>query len=375
MLIFLISFRMYMDAKKYNNIKLGVGIGKGIISFIIVFIFAAGGYSSTLVAFLEQFLTNNYLIFFGFVFVISVAGSVISLPVNFYTGYILEHRYHLSNQTIKKWMWEGVKGIFVGTVIGVPILLIFFYVLNTFLQLWWLPSAILMFIISVILAQILPVLILPLFYKLTPFENEEMKEKIHSLAAEAGMKVESIYKFDMSKNTKKANAAFTGLGKTKRILIGDTLLENYSGEEIETIIAHELGHYKLKHIVKNILIGTLFSFATFFLIAALYSISLPWFGFNSITQVAALPLLVLWGILIGIIETPISNAISRKYEYEADRYAVKTTGKSDVFIGALEKLTDQNLGDRKPHPLVEWFFYSHPSIEKRKKNILSISAK
>ena len=169
----------------------------------------------------------------------------------------------------------------------------------------------------------------------------------------------------MSKNTKKANAAFTGLGKSKRILLGDTLLDNYSNDEIETVVAHELGHYKKKHIIKNLLIGTVTSFGTLFLIAYLYELSLGWFGFSSILDIAALPILSVWAMLIGLIETPLTNILSRKYEYEADEYAVSATGKPSAFISTLNKLTDQNLGDKNPHPFVEWFFYSHPSVDNR----------
>ena len=169
----------------------------------------------------------------------------------------------------------------------------------------------------------------------------------------------------MSKNTKKANAAFTGIGKSKRILLGDTLLDNYTDDEIETVIAHELGHYKKKHIIKNIIIGTVSSFVTLFLIAVLYNVSIGWFGFKSISNIAALPLLTLWAMLIGLIQSPLSNILSRKYEYEADEYAITSTNKAEAFISTLNKLNEQNLGDKDPHPFVEWFFYSHPSVKKR----------
>ncbi len=222
-----------------------------------------------------------------------------------------------------------------------------------------------MFFISVVLSQIFPIIIFPIFYKITPIENEDLKERIKLLASNAKLKVENVYKFDMSKNTKKANAAFTGLGKTKRIILGDTLLGNYSLEEIETVIAHELGHFKKKHIIKNIIIGTASSFLTLFIIASLYQISLSWFGFESIAQIAALPLLALWSTLIGVIQSPLGNILSRKFEYEADEYAITETKNPGAFIKTLEKLTDQNLGDKDPHPFVEWFFYSHPSIKNR----------
>jgi STE24 endopeptidase len=362
-----------MNSKKYNNIKLGVGIAQGIASFILVLVFVLSGLSTTLQNFLSNYLSNNYLLFLAFTIATVVAGGIIFFPVNLYTDFYLEHKYELSNQSFGKWIWENLKTILVSLVIGIPILLLFFYSLNKFDELWWLPFAIILFVLSVILARIVPVLILPLFYKITPIDDEELKKRIQNLAEEAGIKVENVYKFDMSKNTKKANAAFTGLGKSKRILLGDTLLENYSQDEIETVIAHELGHYKRKHIIKNIIIGTASSFLTLFLIALFYRLSINWFGFESIHVIAALPILALWSMLIGLVQTPLSNILSRKFEYEADEYAISSTHKKAAFINTLEKLTEQNLGDKDPHPFVEWFFYSHPSIKNRIEAINKLS--
>ena len=354
-----------MNSKRYNNIKLGVGIAKGVASFLLILAFVAFGYSAGLEQYLNEYILNNYLLFLAFVAVTGIAGGIIFFPVNYYTDFYLEHKYELSNQTFIKWIWEGVKTLLFSLVIGGPILLLFFFVLNKYGQMWWLPFAIALFIISVILARIVPVIILPLFYKVTPIDNDELKNRIQALAEKAGIKVQNVFKFDMSKNTKKANAAFTGLGKSKRILLGDTLLDKYTNDEIETVIAHELGHYKRKHIIKNIFIGTVSSFLTLFLIAYFYHLSLTWFGFTSITTIAALPILSLWAMLIGVIQTPLTNIISRKFEYEADEYAINSTSKKAAFIATLEKLTEQNLGDKEPHPLVEWFFYSHPSIKNR----------
>ena len=250
-------------------------------------------------------------------------------------------------------------------MIGIPILLLFFWVLNAYGSFWWLPFAIIMFFISVILSQVFPVFILPIFYKVKPIDNHSLILRIKNLATDAGLKVENVYSFDMSKNTKKANAAFTGLGKTKRIILGDTLLENYTEDEIETVVAHEVGHYKNKHITKNIIIGTISSFATLFIIAKLYEVSLSWFEFDYSSQIAALPLLTLWSMIIGLLTTPIGNIISRRFEYEADRYSIESTKKPLSFVKTLKKLTDQNIGDKEPHPFVEWFFYSHPSINNR----------
>jgi STE24 endopeptidase len=354
-----------MNYKKYNNTKLIIGISKAVASFILIFLFVATGLSRVLEVWLSGFFSSQYTILIMFVLVAGIVSGIIFFPVNYYSQFVLEHKYNLSNQSLGRWLWENIKGMLVSLLIGLPVLVIFYYVMNIYGQLWWLPFAVIMFVISVILARIMPVVVLPLFYKLIPYENESLKERINRLAEDAGIKLQNIYRFDMSKNTKKANAAFTGIGKSKRILLGDTLIENYTDDEIETVIAHELGHYKKKHIIKNIIRGTAVSFLVLFIIAALYELSIGWFGFTSILQISALPLLVLWSMLIGIVESPIGSAISRKYEYEADEYAVEVTRKPEAFISTLKKLTEQNLADKEPHPLVEWFFYSHPSIKNR----------
>jgi STE24 endopeptidase len=354
-----------MNYKKYNNTKLAIGISKAVVTFILIFMFVATGLSRTLEGWLNNYTNNPYFVLILFVAVTGVISGILFLPVNFYSQYILEHKYKLSNQSVGQYFLENIKSLLVSLIIGLPVLVIFYYVMSIYGRLWWLPFAIIMFVISVILARLVPVLILPLFYKLIPYENESLKERINQLAEDAGIQLKNIYRFDMSKNTKKANAAFTGIGKSKRILLGDTLIENYSDDEIETVIAHELGHYKKKHIIKNMIRGTMLSFLILFIIASLYELSLPWFGFNSILEISALPLLVIWSMLIGIIESPIGSAISRKYEYEADEYAVEVTRKPEAFISTLNKLTEQNLADKEPHPFIEWFFYSHPSIKNR----------
>jgi len=354
-----------MNSKKYNNTKLAIGIIETVLAFILTFLFVYSGYSKRLTEYLYSFLSSDYQVLVLFIIITGAVGSIILFPLNFYSSYILEHKYNLSNQTLFKYFLENFKSTLVSGLIGIPVMLLFYFILKEFGDNWWLVFAVSMFFISVVLSQIFPVIIFPLFYKVKPVDDEELQSRIKKLAADAGLKVQNVYSFNMSKNTKKANAAFTGLGKTKRIILGDTLLESYSKDEIETVIAHELGHYKKKHILKNILFGTLNSFVMFFVISVLYKISLSWFEFENITDIAALPLLALWAMLLGFIQTPLGNMLSRKFEYEADQYAVESTNKPLSFINTLNKLTEQNLGDKEPHPFVEWFFYSHPSIKKR----------
>ncbi len=358
-----------MKEKQYNKEKIVLDITDTILNLLLLFLFILTGLSKSTVHFIEQYTNNSYYILLLFVIITGIGFSIITFPLDFYSSYLLEHKYKLSNQTLGKWVIEKAKMLLVGSVIGLPILLLFYYLLATFGSLWWLLFGIGMFIISVVLSQIIPVFIMPLFYKIEPFEDAELTERINKLAKDAGLNLKAIFKFDMSKNTKKANAAFTGIGKTKRIILGDTLLQNFDKDEIETVIAHEMGHYKIKHIVKNMIFGTITSFGIFYILSVLYSHSLNWFGFSAITDIGALPILALWGMLINIIESPLSNYISRKYEYQADTYAVEQTNKHTQFITALNKLNEQNLGDKDPHPFIEWYYYSHPSIKRRIENI------
>jgi STE24 endopeptidase len=290
---------------------------------------------------------------------------VVSFPLSFYSGFILEHRYHLSNQTFLQWLWEHTKAMLVSVPIAVPLALLFYFFLHTYQELWWLPVATSMFIVSIALSKIAPVFIMPLFYKFTPLENETLKERILLLCKNTKMNITGIFTFNLSKTTKKANAGFTGIGKSKRIILGDTLMQHFSNDEIETVFAHELGHYVHGHIWKNILVGTMSIFLGLLITSRLYSLSLGWFGFSAVDQLAALPLLVLWLGVYSLATSPLSNMLSRKYEYEADRYAINKTGNAPAFTSTMKKLAEMNLADTAPHPLVEFLFYSHPSIEKR----------
>ena len=222
-----------------------------------------------------------------------------------------------------------------------------------------------MWVYSILLAQIAPVLIFPLFYKFTPIENEELRSRLLAMCDKVGFKVSGVYKFNMSKTTKKANAAFTGFGRTKRIILGDTLLDSFTEKEIETVFAHELGHYKRGHIKINILISLFGTFIGLFVMANLYTMLLPVFGFQYRYEIAALPLLALIASVYSFFTGPLTAAISRRFEYEADRFAIDTTGDISSFASTMEKLAGQNLANDEPNKLVEFWTYSHPSIKKR----------
>lgn len=353
------------DVKRYQRTKLLVSLAGGTASFALTVTLLLSGLSLSLERFAFSLTSNVYLALLLFSAGFGLISGAVSLPFSFYSGFVLEHRYQLSNQSFAAWLWEDVKGLLVSIPLIIPVALLGYFFLLTFNFFWWLPVSAMLFVFSVGLSRIAPVLILPLFYTLTPLQESPLKKRILAMTRGTRMMVEGIYRFDLSKTTKKANAAFTGIGRSKRILLGDTLMDNFSDEEIETVFAHELGHYVHGHIRTGIITGTLSIVLGLYLTSLAYAASLSWFGFTSVAQLAALPLLMLWLGLYSLITGPLGNILSRRHEYQADKYAVERTKNTAAFVSTMNKLASMNLADRTPHPLVEFLFYSHPSIEKR----------
>ncbi|MEZ4820975.1 MAG: M48 family metallopeptidase [Ignavibacteria bacterium] len=352
-------------AKKYSRTHQILSLTGSIIFFAVLIILIFTGLSKEIENIAFNYTSNNYLALLIFLGIIGVGQGLINFPLDFYSGYILEHKYDLSNQTIAGYFKEKLKGFVLGIVIGIPLMLAFYYILSNSGEMWWLVLGIVMFVFSILLGRIAPTVIMPLFYKFVPVENEDIKNRLLELCKKTGVKVQGIFTFDMSKNTKKANAAFTGMGKSRRIILGDTLMNNFSVSEIETVFAHEVGHYTKRHIFKMMTVSTLVTFLGLFITAKLYEASLGYFGFSAVNEIAALPLLFLYLSLYGLVTTPISNIQSRMYEWEADTFALETTKDRGSFISAMEKLAEQNLADKTPNKVIEFLFHSHPSLEKR----------
>src|SRR4030095_8821310 len=303
-------------AKKYEKIKLISGITEGIISFVLLALFVFLGYSKKLEVFVFQYTANSYIALIYFGTIIGLASSVLTFPTDYYFGFRLEHKFGLSNLTLWGWIREKIKAALVGAVIAAPIAFLFYWLISGY-ENWRFYLACIVWGYSVLLAKIAPVLIFPIFYKFKPIENETLKKKLLELCRKTGFKVKGVFTFDMSKTTKKANAAFTGLGKTRRIIIGDTLLSGFNDDEIETVFAHELGHYKKGHIKKNIFISLFGTFGGLFIISKIYIWLLPFTGVQHPGEIGALPLLALIATTIGFLTSPITSAISRKFEFEA----------------------------------------------------------
>lgn len=355
----------HQDVKRYQRLKLLAGLAQSLLVFVVTFALVASGLTSTLEEAIQSRTGNEYAVLLIFALILGVVESILSFPLRYYSGFQLEHRYGLSNQTFAAWLWRRAKGSLVGLPLVIFLLAAFYFCLDVFGQIWWIPVGAVMFVVSVLLARVAPILIFPLFYKFRPLEEGPLRERLLALCASAGVAVRGLFVFNMSKTTKKANAAFTGIGRAKRIILGDTLVANFTDEEIETIFAHELGHQTMNHLWKMMALGTVTTFFGLFLAAQLYDVSLAWFGFGSRLTIAALPLLGLWLGLISLVTTPLTNIVSRAHERRADAYAVKLTQNKNAFLNALNKLGRMNMADHAPHPAVEFLFYSHPSLDKR----------
>jgi STE24 endopeptidase len=292
----------------------------------------------------------------------------VSFPLSYYSGYVLEHRFGLSKQTLARWLWRYAKRVAVGGAFGVVMFLGLFWLIWTTGAYWWLVGAGAFFLVSVVLGQLAPVLILPLFYKIRRLDNPELADRLARLAQGTGLSLEGVYRMELSAETVKANAMLAGLGRTRRVLLGDTLLDHFSPDEIEVIFAHEVGHHVFGHVRKMIVAGLVYSAAGFWicdrLLAAWADGPAGRFDYAQ-TPVWALPLLMLVLTVFALVLGPLQNFVSRRYERQSDRYALERTGLKEAYRSAYRKLAQQNKDDPEPPRLEVVLFHSHPPIAER----------
>jgi STE24 endopeptidase len=345
-------------AGKYSAIKYTLVITETVYLILLLFIFQATGWSKILARNLGLGLAFYVLIIF-------LAYYILNFPLNFYHSFILEHQFSLSRQNAQEWFKDQLKSGIISYILSLIVLEVFYFSLRYQPQNWWWIISLFWIFFSFILARLAPVLLIPLFFKYQKISDERLRQRIISLAEKMKVKILDVFQIDFSKKTTKANAALVGWGKTRRVILADTLGEKYSPEEIEVILAHEFSHYKLKHLIKLVLIGALTTILCFYLIFKTSAYVLNFFGLSSLSDIASLPLLFLYFVLFGILMQPWENFLSRRFERNADSLAIKSTGLKEAFISTMNKLANQNLADRNPCPIIKLFFFDHPPIDER----------
>ncbi len=291
---------------------------------------------------------------------------IINAPLTYYRGFVLSHRYGISTQPLAKWLADLLKGMLLGLALEIIAVELIYLLLATQPLTWWLWVALAMLFFSVVMANLAPVLILPIFYKFSPLPEGELKQRLSALAERANTRVRGIFTMKMSDKTTAANAALMGLGNTRRIVLGDTMLDRYSPDEIEVVLAHELGHHVHKDIWKLIVSQSLLTLISLYLVnAGLHWIVAQPYGYHGIADPATIPFVLLLSAVVGLIFMPISNAYSRAIEYQADEYALQATNNIEAFKNMMTRLANQNLAEVEPAPIIEILFHDHPSIRKR----------
>ncbi len=303
-----------------------------------------------------------------FLLIVMLAYELITSPLGYY-GFTLSRRYGLSVMTIKSWLRDLLVGLILELVLGIAALELIYWLLAVQPDSWWLWVALALLFFSVIMANLAPVLLFPLFYKFHPMPEGELTQRLLALANRANTRVRGVYTFDMSRKTTAANAALMGLGNTRRIVLGDTMLDRYTNEEIEVVLAHELGHHVHHDIWKLILSQSLITLAGLYLANVVFHWAVQaQHLYSGFTDAATIPLLLALIALFSFIVMPLNNAFSRYVEYQADEYALQSTHMIEPFKAAMTRLANQNLSDIAPSPLIEFLFYDHPSVAKRLKH-------
>jgi STE24 endopeptidase len=353
------------EARRYNRIRRWLGVADFVVGFVFLTVLLVTGWSDWLRDFAYRLGFQNYsLALFMYLVLLLVISRALAIGLDYY-GFLLERRFKLSTQRFRSWAWDEVKGFLVGLVLATVVMEGLYLTIRQWPQHWWMLAWASIMGLFIVLAQLAPVVLFPIFYKFEPLDNEDLRRRLVVLSERAGTRVRGVYRWKLSEKSKKANAALTGLGATRRIILADTLLDNYTPEEIEAVLAHELGHHVHRHILKSIFVQAAITLFGFWAANWVLHYAVDQHMFEELSDFANMPLLALVSVVLSLVMMPALNAYSRFNERQADRYAFESISSVEPFITSMNKLAEQNLAERTPSTWVEWFFYSHPAISRR----------
>jgi STE24 endopeptidase len=359
-------------ATRYNRLKRQVGIAS--VAWSVVFLLAltltgaslalrAGATGLAAATLPVGFVPAGAVV--AYVIVLILLHEIGSAPLEFYGGHVLERRYGLSGQSVASWLADQAKSLALAMVLGAAAATIVYALIRRDPVGWWLPAGVVFALLIVGLANLAPLILLPLFYSIKPLSRESLRARLVALGERAGARVLDAYEWGLSAKTSKANAALTGIGGSRRILVSDTMLASYSDDEIEVVLAHELAHHVHGDIWKGIAFETGLILVGFFVASWLLRAAAPLAGLTGPSDVAGLPILLLAAGAVSLVMLPAAHAISRAHERRADRFALALTRNPPAFVAAMRRLAAQNLAEDEPSRVVQWLFYSHPPIRER----------
>jgi STE24 endopeptidase len=352
------------DARAYARIRYRLLLADLVVWLIFLLALQLLGLSHGFAAWWARVSSHEPLRILGYLAVFGLSYYLVTLPVRFWSSFILEHRFGLSRLTLPGWVKRETKHVAVSAVMGALLVEGLYAILRLSPAHWPLVATIGWVGVSVVLARIFPTVLLPIFYKTTPVEDEPLVRRLRGLCRRAGLAVLGVFRFQLGAETRKANAALAGLGKTRRVLLSDTLIATFPAEEIEGVLAHELGHHRFHHLAKLLALSAVGSWVAFTLTDLAGARWIAPLGLRGLSDIAGFPVLALWLSLLGLLGLPLQNGLSRRFEWEADRFATATTDPA-AFAGALRRLAALNLADPHPPRWITWLFYDHPPITDR----------
>ncbi|SMN00159.1 Peptidase, M48 family [uncultured Candidatus Thioglobus sp.] len=361
-----ITLEQHQKAAEYTQAKLKVTHFEVIFASIVLLLWTLGGGLNWLDGLWRSLADNSLIVGVGFIVSLTIVSAVIDLPFSLYRTFVLEEKFGFNKTTVKTLIGDMFKGLMLMLIIGLPFIYAILYLMDEMGEYWWLAVWLMLTGFSLLMLWIYPTFIAPIFNKFQPLDNQTLKVKIDKLLERTGFKSDGVFVMDGSKRSSHGNAYFTGIGKSKRIVFFDTLLKDMEDKEVEAILAHELGHFHHKHIRKQMIISFLTSLIGLALLG--YLIKQSWFfhglGISEMSNHSALILFSLTLPVFSFFIIPISNAFSRKYEFEADAFAAKHTNADDL-VSSLVKLYRDNAATLTPDKLYSAFHDSHPSASIR----------
>jgi len=352
------------DAIRYHRLQLllmllGLGLSAAYLLALVV-----SGAGHTLAGWAARVSSARWVQIALITLALGAGQTALTVAPKLIRGFWLPRRFGLLHQPLGGWLADQAKAGLIGGALGLAAIEVV-YALLALTPLWWLIAAAVFIAAEIVMIAVLPIWIVPLFYRLTPLADGGLRDRLLALARRVGVAAIGVFVADQSRKSRTANAAVVGLGRTRRIILFDTLLAEFSPDEIESVLAHELGHHAHGDMRRGLLVNGVLTLVTAWLAALGLGLGVTVLGLAGPADPAGLPWLTLVTLAIGLIQLPLTNGFSRWIERQADDFALATTGNAAAFVGAMERLARLNLAERRPSRLKEIFLYSHPALDRR----------